>query len=78
MKKTFTWIEQVEKIFELLKKKVSTQLALVLPSFDKLFTIEYDASNIVVRKVLSQDNIPVAYFSEKLNESKKRYSYYYF
>lgn len=40
MKTKFVWNEQANKIFELLKEKIATQPILVLPSFEKLFTIE--------------------------------------
>ena len=59
-----------------MKKEVATRPILVLPSFDKLFIVESDASNIVVGVVLSQEGRPVAFFSERLNESKSRYSSY--
>ena len=35
-----------------------------------------DASGIAIGAVLSQDNMPVAYFSEKLNDTKEKYSTY--
>lgn len=76
VKTKFQWTKEENKGFELLKTKVATQPVLVLPRFDKLFTIECDASNIAVGVVLSQDNRSVAFFSEKINEAKIRYSSY--
>ena len=33
--KSFHWIEEAEKIFKLLKEKITEQLVLVLPDFGK-------------------------------------------
>jgi hypothetical protein len=49
---------------------------LVLPNFQKNFQLKCDASGYAVGGVLSQDDRPVAYFSEKMDEAKLKYFTY--
>jgi hypothetical protein len=46
------------------------------PDFQKTFQVKCDASGYVVGWVLSQDDRPVAYYSEKLDDAKLKYSAY--
>ena len=72
----FSWNEATDQSFEYLKKKVAEAPILALPNFKKVFTIEGDANNRAIGGVLSQEGKPIAFFSEKLNEVKQRYSTY--
>jgi hypothetical protein len=74
--KSFHWTEEVEKCFNLLKKKITEQPILVFPDFSKTFQVKCDVSGFAIGEVLSQDDRPIACFSEKLNEAKVKYSTY--
>jgi hypothetical protein len=75
-KKPFKWTETTDRNFKLLKKKIIEQPILALPDFGKFFQVEIDASGTAIGVVLSQEQRPIAYFSEKLNEAKQKYSSY--
>jgi hypothetical protein len=74
--KSFHWTEEAEKSFNLLKRKITEQPVMVLPDFQKTFQVKCDASGFAIGAILSQDDRPIAYFSEKLNETKVKYSTY--
>lgn len=66
---------QQTKGFEL-KQKVAEIPNLRFPDFNKLFTVECDASKLAIGAIFNQEGHPVAFFSEKLNEAKQKYSTY--
>ena len=72
----FVWKKQANDAFEYLKSRIAQYPILTLLDFNKVFTVETDASNLAIGAVLSQDGKLVAFFSEKLNDAKKKYSNY--
>jgi hypothetical protein len=74
--KCFHWTKEAKKSFNLLKKKITEQPTLVLPDFKKTFQVKCDGSGFSIGAVLSQEDRPIAYFSEKMNEVKVKYSTY--
>jgi hypothetical protein len=51
--KSFHWTTEVEKSFNLLKRKITKQLVLVLSDFKKTFQVKCDASGYAIGAVLS-------------------------
>jgi hypothetical protein len=74
--KYFHWTKEADKGFNLLKKNIMKHPILVFPYFSKTFQVKCDVSGFEIGAVLSQDDMLVAYFSEKLNEAKIQYSTY--
>ena len=75
-KNQFIQTKATTKAFEEIKKRLTETLVLQLPDFSKVFEVACDASNVGIGGVLSQERHPIAFFSEKLNEAKQKYSIY--
>ena len=54
-KQPLQWTEATDRNFKLLKKKITKKPILDLPSFDRVFQVDIDASGAAVGAVLSQE-----------------------
>jgi hypothetical protein len=72
----FLWTPAAQQAFEDIKKKLTEAPVLHLPDFEQPFEVACDASHVGVGGVLSQQGHPIAFYSEKLNDTRRRYSTY--
>ncbi|GJS05495.1 RNA-directed DNA polymerase [Tanacetum coccineum] len=67
---------EAAKAFDILKAKVTEASVLALPNFDEVFLVKCVASGVGIGGVLSQNQRPIAFLSEKLNDARRKYSTY--
>ena len=72
----FLWTPEAEKSFNLIKDKLTSTLVLALLDFKKLYEVECDASISGLGAILSQEGHPLAFYSKKLSEPRKKWTTY--
>ena len=74
--RSFKWSEATDNAFQLMKKKITQAPILAFLDFDKVFEVDCDALEVGIGAVLSQEGRAMAFYSEKLNGPKAKYSTY--
>eukprot|EP00253_Pinus_taeda_P009437 PITA_09437 len=75
-KAKFSWSESQQKAFIKLKDYLCTAPVLVLPDLQQPFEVETDASEYAIGVVLTQHGHLVAYHSETLSDTVRKYPTY--
>jgi len=65
---SFQWNPKAQAAFEEIKLKLTQ-----LPCFNKVFEVECDASGVGIGGGLTQEGRPLAFFSEKLCDARRKY-----
>jgi len=72
----FRWTTESQEAFLKLKTALITPPVLRLPDFEQPFVVECDASGTGLGAILSQNDQPIAFFSEALKGSARALSTY--
>ena len=68
------WTEKEQNAFDTMKEIISKETLLAYPNFSQPFDIHTDASHTQLGAVISQNGIPIAFYSRKLNDAQTRYT----
>ncbi len=69
------WYEVHQRAFNHVKATIAKDVVLAYPDFSKvLFEIYTDASSKQLGAVITQDNMPIVFFSWKLSGTQRKYS----
>ena len=79
--KKFEWTTECQEAFNILKRRFTEELVLLMPDQSKPFQIESDASKVATGAVLTQldsngDQHPVAFMSKTFTDTKRKYEIY--
>jgi hypothetical protein len=68
------WDEVHQRAFDHVKATITKDVVLAYPDFNKVFEIYTDASSKQLGAVITQDNRPITFFSQKLSDTQRKYS----
>jgi hypothetical protein len=75
-KAKWNWTSECQNAFEDMKRLIAKETLLTYPNFKKPFEIHTDTSKIQlgIAACISQEGIPVVFYSRKLNPSQTRFT----
>ncbi len=73
-KKPWRWKSIHQQAFDNVKATIAKEVVLAYTDFTKPFEIYTDASTMQLGSVITQGNMPVAFFSRKLSVMQTKYS----
>jgi hypothetical protein len=68
------WDEVHQRTFDHKKATIAKEVVLAYPDYSKVFEIFADASSKQLGAVITQDNRPIAFFSQELSVAQCKYS----
>jgi hypothetical protein len=68
------WDEVHQRAFNHVKATITKDVVLAYPDFSKVLEIYTDPSSKQLGAVITQDNRPIGFFSQKLSDTQRKYS----